>query len=161
LLRFFENRSLAEIGQRLGFGESGASRRISRALEKLRIRLGKRGIVTTATALTAALSAHGVEAAPVGMASVLSSAALSSAATPVSNLFLLKLMASMKLKLGIAALAATALVVPIAITRHLRLQQDEVNRSARRQIGTKEDIPATQRVGGVAKRMLAGQPLGP
>jgi len=91
LLRFFENRSLAEIGERLGFGESGASRRISRALEKLRIRLAKRGIATTAVALTAALSAHGVQAAPAGMVAALSSAALSSAAAPLPNLVLLKL----------------------------------------------------------------------
>ena len=36
LLRFFENKSLAEVGNRLGTGEDTARKRVSRALEKLR-----------------------------------------------------------------------------------------------------------------------------
>jgi Sigma-70, region 4 len=80
LLRFFENWSLAEIGERLGFGESGASRRVTRALEKLRLRLAKRGIATTAVALTAVLSAHGVQAAPAEVAVNLVKTALANAA---------------------------------------------------------------------------------
>jgi RNA polymerase sigma factor (sigma-70 family) len=80
LLRFIENRSLAEVGERLGFGESGSSRRIARALEKLRIRLAKRGITTTAAALTAVLSAHAVQAAPAEVVASLANAALANVA---------------------------------------------------------------------------------
>ena len=36
LLRFFDNKSLAEVGKSLGMGEDTARKRVSRALEKLR-----------------------------------------------------------------------------------------------------------------------------
>lgn len=44
LLRFYEDRSLAEIGARLGTSENAARMRVSRALEKLRARLTRAGL---------------------------------------------------------------------------------------------------------------------
>lgn len=67
LLRFFEKRPLAEIGARLGLSENTARMRVERALDKLHAALAKRGITSTAAALSLALSAHAVTAAPAGM----------------------------------------------------------------------------------------------
>src|SRR5665213_2223406 len=50
LLRYFENRSFAEVGAKLGLNENAARMRVERALEKLHAHLTKRG-VTTAAAL--------------------------------------------------------------------------------------------------------------
>src|SRR5215831_9110593 len=47
LLRFFEQRSLAEVGRALGSNEDAARKRISRALDKLRAGLVRRGFTTT------------------------------------------------------------------------------------------------------------------
>src|SRR5262245_28500806 len=85
LLRFFEQRSLAEIGERLGFGESGASHRISRALEKLRNVLVSRGVTTTAATLSVLLAAHGVQPIPTGLATALASASLANSSTTTTS----------------------------------------------------------------------------
>lgn len=73
LLRFFENRGFAEIGQRLRLGENGARMRVERALDKLHGALERRGIRSSAAALGAALGAHAVVAAPSGLAATIAS----------------------------------------------------------------------------------------
>src|SRR5204862_4853718 len=60
LMRYFENRQLGDIGQRLGLSEDAARKRVDRALEKLRGFLSKQGITATA-ALATALSANAVQ----------------------------------------------------------------------------------------------------
>ncbi len=50
LLRFFEGRSLAEVGAAIGLAENSARMRVERALEKLRVRLARRGSTSTAAA---------------------------------------------------------------------------------------------------------------
>ncbi len=56
--------------------EGAAQKRVSRALEKLRVQLTRRGVTPSAAPLAAALSAHAVQAAPAGLAGALSKAAL-------------------------------------------------------------------------------------
>ena len=68
LLRFFEQRSLKDIGSVLGMEEDTARKRVSRALEKLRTLLARDGITTTSDALSGALTAHAVQVAPAGIA---------------------------------------------------------------------------------------------
>src|SRR5215471_11533804 len=43
LMRFFEQKSMREVGSRFGISEDAAKMRASRAMEKLRTRLGTRG----------------------------------------------------------------------------------------------------------------------
>lgn len=82
LLRFFENRSLREVGETLGVSEDTAQKRVSRALERLRRLLLRRGVAVSAAGLAADLSAHGVQAAPATLAaSVTATAPLSALAT--------------------------------------------------------------------------------
>jgi RNA polymerase sigma factor (sigma-70 family) len=79
LLRFFERRSVAEIGTKLGLSEDTARKRVSRALDKLRAALAKRGITSTVAALSVALSECTVSAAPTGMVGLVSHAAVTTA----------------------------------------------------------------------------------
>jgi RNA polymerase sigma factor (sigma-70 family) len=76
LLRFFQARRLAEVGQRLGLSEDAARMRIERALEKLRTLLARRGIGSTTAALSAALANQVAVAAPAGLAASVTSAAM-------------------------------------------------------------------------------------
>ena len=68
LLRFFQNRTLDEVGVALNLYENAARMRVERALDKLRGKLARRGITATAAALAALISANAVQAAPAGFA---------------------------------------------------------------------------------------------
>lgn len=61
LLRYFENRSYAEIAARTGTTENAARMRVERALEKLRDILRRRGVTSTSATLATVL---GSQAAP-------------------------------------------------------------------------------------------------
>ncbi|MGH7952752.1 MAG: RNA polymerase sigma factor [Limisphaerales bacterium] len=133
LLRFFENQSLAQVGASLGGSEDAARKRVNRALEKLRVILTKRGVTTTAAALSTAISANAIQVAPAGLAATLANASLAVAGTG-TTFTLLKIMTATKLKLGISALvvagAATAIVVQHQTQNKLRAE----NESLRQQI---------------------------
>jgi RNA polymerase sigma factor (sigma-70 family) len=76
LLRYFENKNLREVGQSLGTSEDAAQKRVSRAVERLRNYLTKRGITVGASGLITAISANAVQAAPAGLAATISTAGL-------------------------------------------------------------------------------------
>ena len=80
LLRYFEQRSLREVGDALGFSEEAARKRVARGLEKLRLSLARKGVHTTAAALSIALTANGSPMAPAGLASLILPAALAAGA---------------------------------------------------------------------------------
>lgn len=116
LLRFFEQRSLAEIGTALGTNEDAASKRVKRALEKLRTLLMRRGITTTGAALSAVISANAVQLAPAGLAPVLTASALAGtgAAAGVTTTFF-KIMALTKTQLTIGGIAIAALTASLIV----------------------------------------------
>ena len=75
LLRYFENKSLREVGATLGTSDDTAQKRVSRAVDRLREFFAKRGVTVGATGLVVVLSANAVQAAPVGLAVTISTAA--------------------------------------------------------------------------------------
>ena len=80
VLRYFQNRSLAEVGATLGANEGAARMRVNRALEKLRKFFNKRGVVSTTAVIAVAISNNSVQAAPVGLAKTISTVALAKGA---------------------------------------------------------------------------------
>jgi len=90
VLRYFENKPLRDVGAALGSSEDAAKMRVTRALEKLRVYFQKRGITLSAAALGAAISAHSVQAAPVGLSSAVIAAACQGTALTASTLTLAK-----------------------------------------------------------------------
>ena len=86
LLRYFENKSLREVGQALGTSDDTAQKRASRAVERLREFFAKRNVTIGASGLAAVISANAVEAAPVGLAATISSAALAGTAIATSTI---------------------------------------------------------------------------
>ena len=108
VLRFFENKSAREVAVALKLTEAAAHKRVNRALEKLRKIFSKRGIDSTTAAIAGQISAHSVQAAPVGLAKKISVVAVAKgAAASTSTLTLikgaLKIMAWSKMKTVIVA----------------------------------------------------------
>jgi len=132
ILRFFEGRSLNEVGAALGASEDAAKKRVSRAVDRLRDYFYKRGIDSTADALGETISAHSIHAAPALLAQTVTAVALAKGATAsASTLTLikgaLKLMAWTKAKtavvIGIAALCmAGSTAVTVKTIHWLRPQ---------------------------------------
>jgi len=119
VLRYFQNRSLAEVGVALGIEERAAQKRVGRALEKLRKRFAQRGVTLTVSAIAGTVSANSVPAAPVGLAKTISAvAAAKGAAAGGSTLTLvkgaLKMMAWAKAKTAMAVTAGALLAAGTA-----------------------------------------------
>jgi uncharacterized protein (TIGR03435 family) len=118
LLRYFENKSLSQVGGALAVNEDTARKRVGRAVEKLRRFFARRGVVLSAATIGAALSANAVQTAPIGLAVSISAAAAKGSAVAASTLTLvkgaLKLMTLAKLK--IAAAFGTAAILAVGTT---------------------------------------------
>jgi RNA polymerase sigma factor (sigma-70 family) len=135
LLRFFEQRRLAEIGSALGTNEDTARKRVSRALDKLRGVLTGKGLTTTAATLSAVISTHAVQLAPAGLAATLTSASLASAGTATGiTATILKLMGLTKLQLGAGAVVIAALTASLVIQNHSQNELRRQNESLQRRI---------------------------
>jgi RNA polymerase sigma factor (sigma-70 family) len=129
LLRYFEDHPLAQVGARIGLSENAARMRVDRALDKLRAALARRGVTSSAAALSLALSQQAVIAAPVGLAASVTGAALAGAAAAggiVAGAKLLSLMAMTKLQAGAAGVIGLALAAALFLQHqdNTRLQAD-------------------------------------
>jgi RNA polymerase sigma factor (sigma-70 family) len=79
VLRFLQQKSLRDVGDTLGTSEEAAKKRVSRALEKLRTLLARRGVVVPAAALAIGLSQLPAFAAPAALRASLSALAMETA----------------------------------------------------------------------------------
>jgi len=116
VLRFFENKSLGEVGAAIGTSEDTARMRVNRALEKLRRFFIKRGVDSTAATIAENISANSVQVAPVALAKSVAAVAIAKgAAASASTLTLikgaLKIMAWTKAKTAIVAGTVAILTV--------------------------------------------------
>ena len=128
VLRFFDRKSMKEVGAALGASEDAAKMRVSRAVEKLRSFFTRRGIVVPAAVLMAAISANSVQSAPATLAKTAVAVAVAkgaTASTPTLTLIkgVLTIMAWTKVKMAIMAgvvlvlVAGTATVVVKSMVR--------------------------------------------
>jgi len=106
VLRFFENKTLREVGVAMGLEERAAQKRVARSLEKLRAFLTKRGFTLSAAVIAGALAANSVQAAPTGLFATVSATAVKGTMLTTSTLTLvkgaLKIMAWTKAKTAVA-----------------------------------------------------------
>jgi len=115
VLRYFENKSLKEVGEALGSSEDAAQKRVARALDRLRMNLTQRGVTVSVTALAAAVSGGAVQSSPAGLAALTTSASLAAPAAIRLVPKLLQAMAKAKLKLSVAAVAVGAFSITLAL----------------------------------------------
>jgi hypothetical protein len=113
LLRFYEQRSFAEIAQMIGITEDAARKRVSRSDEALRAMLSRRGVSMPATALGALLVVETVMPAPPAVAAVVSANSIAAVAGGTASLAkgAMIVMAWTKTKLAFAAAAAAILLI--------------------------------------------------
>jgi RNA polymerase sigma factor (sigma-70 family) len=128
VLRFFDGKSMKEVGAALGASEDAAKMRVNRAVEKLRLFFSRRGIVVSMVALTAAMSASAVQAAPATVAKTATTVALAQGATASAQALtlsegVLKIMAWTKLKTAMAAAVITVLVAGTATVVVTKISQ--------------------------------------
>ncbi len=86
LLRYFDGRDYAAIGERLHLSENAARMRVDRALDKLRVRLASQGFTSTTAALGTALATYAVAGAPTSLGATVTAAALGSGGAATSSL---------------------------------------------------------------------------
>lgn len=139
ILRFFKDRSVREVAEAMGLKENAAQHRILRAVEKLRLFFSRRGVVVPAAAVTAAITAHSVQAAPGALAhSVAAFAAAKGTAASASTLTLikgaLKTMAWTKSQSTIAAgVVALSLAAPFILQQRASAKLRAVDDSLQQQ----------------------------
>lgn len=103
VLRFFGQQSYAAIAQQFSVTENAAQKAVSRALDVLNGALSRRGVTSTATALTAVLG-QSIVAAPTSLVGSITGAAASgvAASTATSILGVVKLAAVVTAAAGLA-----------------------------------------------------------
>ncbi len=105
LARFFAGKSYAELGALLRASENAARMRVDRALGKLRDRLQRRGVTSTAAALAGALPGYSAVPAPPGFAPMVTKASLAGLATMAVSAGLIGFMSIGKIATTVAVLA--------------------------------------------------------
>ena len=112
VLRYFENKSLREVGDALGLQERAAQKRVARGLEKLHAFFARRGIASTTAIIAGAVSANSIQAAPVALTKSITVVAVAKGATVSgSTLTLIK----GALKIMAWTKAKTAIVVGVSV----------------------------------------------
>ena len=76
ILRYFKNLDFAAVGRALGISDDAAQKRVSRAVERLRDLLQKRGVTVGAGGLVILVSTNAILIAPVGLSAAITAAAI-------------------------------------------------------------------------------------
>ncbi|MDB6112187.1 MAG: polymerase, sigma-24 subunit, subfamily [Pedosphaera sp.] len=135
LLRYFENKSLREVGEALGSSEDAAQKRVSRAVERLREFFSKHKIPVGASGLVALASANAIQAAPVGLATtvatgaVLAAAATIPAATAITISKTIVIAMTTTQKIVITAVVAGAIVAGVYQAQQISKLRGQVQAS--------------------------------
>ena len=146
LLRYFEKKSLREVGESIGTNEDAARKRVSRAVERLREYFAKRGVATGASALASVISANAIQVAPAGLAATISTAALAgttiSALTATNVLAKTIAMTTLQKTFIVAVLVAASFATPLVLQHQTHVKLREENESLRQEIGRLAQVQA-------------------
>lgn len=121
VLRYLEDRNLREVGAEFGISEDAARMRANRALEKLRVVLGRRGVSVTSVLLGTALMSGTSSAVPTGLVSAITTTALAGTILTAATITTMN---------WINAKAVTAIIgaAVVAGTSTYLVKQSEANR---------------------------------
>ncbi len=160
-LRYFENKSLREVGDTLGISDDAAQKRVSRAVERLREFFAKRGVTVGAGGLVVVISTNAIQAAPAGLAAIISSAAVLAgtaiAATTTATITKAIAMTTLQ-KTLITVTIAAAVGTGIYEAHQASILRDQVQTLQQQQAPLTEEIRQLQRERNEAKRQLAALP---
>jgi RNA polymerase sigma factor (sigma-70 family) len=129
VLRYLEGNTLQKVGAALGLTENAARMRVERALDKLRNLLAKRGVRSSASALTIALAAVATASTPpASLASTVASGALASSTSGVTSLLASLLTAPVKVGI-VTAVVMAGVAVPSLVHRFSSVANQAGSRS--------------------------------
>ena len=134
MLRYFKNQDFRTVGTLLGISDDAAQKRVSRALERLREFLARRGVTVGASGLAVVISAKAVQAAPAGLALAISSPAFASAAGAGTTLTLLKIMSMTKVQLAVTGIVIAGATLSLIVQHRNQVAVREQNDSLRQQV---------------------------
>jgi RNA polymerase sigma factor (sigma-70 family) len=143
LLRYFQKKSAAEMGEVLGISSEAAQKRLNRGLDRLRENLARRGVNVGAGGLVALLSAHAVQAAPAGLALTISTAA--SLACSISTTGTTTMAMTAIQKTLVAATVVVLASVGVYEARQASRLRDQVNILVQQQASLAEQAKRLQR----------------
>ncbi|MBI3851608.1 MAG: sigma-70 family RNA polymerase sigma factor [Verrucomicrobia bacterium] len=160
LLRYFERKSAQEMAQTLGVSDEAAQKRVSRAVERLREFFAKRGITVGASGLVVVITANAVQAAPVGLATTIATAAALAgtaiATTSTATATATKAIAMTTLQKTIIAATLTAAIgTGIYEARRASSSQNQVQTFQKQQASPLEQIEQLTRKRDDVTRKLA------
>jgi RNA polymerase sigma factor (sigma-70 family) len=129
ILRFWEDRSLRDIGSALGVDEDAARKRVSRALDRITEFFRRRGLAIPSGSAGAILMANAAKAAPAGLALSAANAGLAAGGSATGlNLVLFQLMTLTKTQTAVlcAVVAAAPLVWQWHASTHSGREQERI-----------------------------------
>ena len=126
LLRFFERKEMKEVGSAIGATEEAAKKRVSRALDKIRAFLARRGVALSVAALGSALAANAVQAAPPAISQSITAALAANGITATTTLATLTMKAMLFARLKFAATLAALLLLTCGAGTLIALSTAEV-----------------------------------
>lgn len=155
LLRFFEGKSLREVGDQLGLREDAAQKRVAKALDLLARAFRRRGLAAPTAALAIAALEQGASAAPAGLAMAAAQAALAQAGTASVTgfgLMLFKIMSLTKTQTVVVCLAVSLAPVIYEWQSGRGLERERLSLRAAVDHLAEQEIAARLRRDGAAAR---------
>jgi RNA polymerase sigma factor (sigma-70 family) len=154
LLRFFKNHDLRTVGATLGISDDAAQKRVSRAVERLREFFAKRGVTVGTSGLAVVISANAVQAAPVGFAVAISTAAALTGTTLATTATITATKA-----IAMTALQKTIVTATIAVLAGAGIYEARQASQLRDQVQTLQQQQAEQNQGLQSERNEAANRL--
>lgn len=144
VLRYFEQRSFKEIAHFTAATEGGAQKRVTRAVEKLRIQFQRRGLILSSVTILTALTANAVQAAPAQLtatvvAAVTSGTALTGSVAALVKVGLAAFKAARLKAIGLGSGAVAFFVPLIWLAAAKLLSQDPFANVSVKRIATSAD----------------------
>ena len=160
VLRFFEKRDYRGVGAVLGVRDDTAQKRVTRALDKLRALLARRGVTGSAGALAAVLTGATAEPAAAAFAETLPERALAGAAGSPRSIMeaAASLAAGARVRVAAAALALTAAgAVPGWLSATRPAHQHAAPAGTGAEIPAAEAAPQVGRAAGLTEPSVPGE----
>jgi RNA polymerase sigma factor (sigma-70 family) len=132
VLRFFEQKSLKQIADKLGVSEDGAQKRVSRALEKLRLAFVRQGKSMSASVLAGTIAANSVQAVSPALSASICAAVGSQSLVASSGIAVLadatiKTLSRIRLQSMVVRGGSVAIVIGLALLTTIQLNNSLTN----------------------------------
>jgi RNA polymerase sigma factor (sigma-70 family) len=151
VLRYFENCPWQEVAALLKMTEDAAQKRVTRALEKLRKLLAKRGVVLGSTAIAAAVAANAVTAAPTALAATITTATLTGTSLTLATVAMTSLQ-----KIAVTAALTTTICGGLYAAKQASDARIELQKLQTQQAPLTAQIQQLQAERDQAKNVVAG-----